>query len=129
VPAASFAYEPPVIVAVTAGPGGVGTRGGSVITVTGRGFPLPPWPVAVLVGAPAQECVILDSSRTDSTSFQCVVPRGRGTVPLSLHTPGQWVAGAPLVYAPPRISEVLPTDGDRPIEGGFRVTVVGAVRA
>jgi hypothetical protein len=119
-------FEAPVVTGVTSLQP-VGTPGGTTVTVLGTGFPLPPWPLAVLVGdAP---CVVVNaSSRASTTSVACVAPRGVGTLTVTVHTPLQSsnVTGS-LTYAAPTIADVTTLSG-RPIEGGFAVTVQGAVR-
>jgi hypothetical protein len=119
-------FEAPVVTGVTSLQP-VGTPGGTAVTVLGTGFPLPPWPLAVLVGdAP---CVVVNASlRASTTSVTCAAPRGVGTQTVTVHTPLQSsnVTGR-LTYAAPTISDVTTLSG-RPIEGGFAVTVQGAVR-
>jgi hypothetical protein len=114
------------IVATVAAASPVSTAGGTLLTVSGAGFPLPPWPVAVLVGdAP---CAVVTPSRVTSTSLTCVAPRGVGTVRVVVFTPLQGSNGtASLTYAPPAITNVSTPEG-RPIAGGFTVQVAGAVR-
>jgi hypothetical protein len=119
-------FEAPMVTGVTSLQP-VGTPGGTAVTVLGTGFPLPPWPLAVLVGdAP---CAVVDaSSRVSTTSVTCVAPRGVGTQTVTVHTPMQSsnVTGR-LMYAAPTIADVTTLSG-RPIEGGFAVAVLGAVR-
>jgi hypothetical protein len=119
-------FEAPVVTGVTSLQP-VGTPGGTAVTVLGAGFPLPPWPLAVLVGdAP---CVVVNaSSRVSTVSLTCVAPRGVGTQTVTVFSPLQSsnVTGR-LTYAAPTISDVTTLSG-RPIEGGFAVTVQGAVR-
>jgi hypothetical protein len=119
-------FEAPVVTGVTSLQP-VGTPGGTAVTVLGTGFPLPPWPLAVLVGdAP---CVVGNaSSRVSTVSLTCVAPRGVGTQTVTVFSPLQSsnVTGR-LTYAAPTIADATTPSG-RPIEGGFAVTVQGAVR-
>jgi hypothetical protein len=120
----ALAYQGPVVLTVTSlGP--VGTPGGGVVTVTGSGFPPPPWPVAVLAGdAP---CAVVNESRVSAGTLQCVAPRGVGVVQVGVYTPLQAPnATGSLTYAPPSILHV-DTQGERPIVGGFVVEVQGQV--
>ncbi len=117
-------FEAPVLASIIA-PGPVGTPGGAVVTITGSGFPLPPWPIAVLVGDAL--CVTVNASRVSTTSLDCVVPRGAGTVLVTVFTPLQGSnSSVTLTYAAPTIARVSTPDG-RPIAGGFRVEVEGEV--
>jgi hypothetical protein len=116
-------YQAPAVSRVTPH-GPVWTPGGSLVTVEGTGFPLPPWPVAVLVGDAL--CVVEQGSRA-ATSLDCVVPRGVGTVPVVVFSPlQQGNTTVQLTYAPPIISAIH-TPGERPIAGGFVVEVLGQV--
>jgi hypothetical protein len=95
------------------------------VTITGAGFPLPPWPIAVLVGDAL--CVTVNASRVSTTSLDCVVPRGVGTALVTVFTPLQGSnSTVTLTYAAPIIARVSTPDG-RPIVGGFRVEVEGEV--
>jgi hypothetical protein len=119
-------YAAPTVQAVVPGDTAVGTPGGALITVRGSGFPLPPWPVAVLLGA--SPCAVVDASRTTTVSLTCVAPQGLGTVQVAVFTPLQASnITAPVTYAPPSISSVVTPQG-RPIAGSFAVEVHGQVR-
>jgi hypothetical protein len=121
-----LSYAAPAVSQVAAAQA-VNTTGGTVVTVTGTGLPPPPWPVAVLVGDAV--CDVVPASRVGSESVSCVVPRGVGTVAVSVHSPLQAsnVTGT-LAYARPVIT-ALAGSVDRPIDGGFPVVVHGAVGA
>jgi hypothetical protein len=119
-------FEAPVVTSVSSAMP-VGTPGGTLVTVKGTGFPLSPWPLAVLVGnAP---CVVINASERNSTeSVICVAPRGVGVQRVSVHSPLQSSnITATLTYAAPTIVSVTTPRG-RPIEGRFDVIVQGAVR-
>jgi hypothetical protein len=108
--------------------GVVSTAGGSIVEVQGSGFPLPPWPVAVLVGDTI--CEVLAASRMASDSLRCRAPRGFGRAGVAVFSPLQESpsnASASVVYSPPVITDVV-TPSRRPIEGGFPVVVTGQVR-
>ena len=101
------------------------TRGGTLVTVIGNHFPVPPWPVVVRVGA--ELCVVQEASRS-GTSLSCTAPRGAGAQPVYVHTLLQTsVDNATLTYASPTIANVATPLG-RPLEGGFPVDVTGEVR-
>jgi hypothetical protein len=118
-------YAAPSVTAVAAA-GPVGTPGGALVTVTGTGFPLPPWPVAVVMGGAL--CDVVNASRVTSTALTCVAPRGLGLAQLSVHSPMQSSNGtAALAYAPPTIHDVSTPQG-RPLAGGFPIVVRGSVR-
>ncbi len=107
----------------------INTPGGAVVEVQGSGFPLPPWPVAVLVGGGL--CDVEASSRTTTTSLRCRVPRGVGRVSVSLESPLQGSApnaSNSLTYDKPAIISVSTPYG-RPLEGNFSVAVEGRVSA
>ncbi len=119
--------EPPAIHAVIPS-GAVNTAGGSVVELQGTGFPLPPWPVAVLVGDAT--CDIQADSRLTATSLRCHTPRGFGRADVTLVSPfqqSQVNASAIVVYSPPMITNVTTPSG-RSIEGHFPVSVTGQVR-
>ncbi len=119
-------FEAPVVTGVTSLQP-VGTPGGTAVTVLGTGFPLPPWPLAVLVGDAA--CDVVNASlRVSTASVTCVAPRGVGSQTVTVFSPLQSsnVTGR-LTYAAPTIVAVKTLSG-RPIEGGFPVLVQGAVR-
>jgi hypothetical protein len=103
--------------------------GGTVLTVTGTGFPAPPWPLAVVVGGAL--CDILPDGRSSATSITCRTPRGGGVAPVTVHTLLQASLATdvlPLVYASPVVTRVDPEEQARPVEGGFVVSVYGDVR-
>jgi hypothetical protein len=118
-------YVAPVVLAVAAA-GPVGTQGGALVTVAGTGFPLHPWPVAVLLGGAL--CEVVNVSRASSTALSCVAPQGHGLAQVSVHSPLQYSNGTvALTYAPPTITEVSTPQG-RPLSGGFPVLLRGSVR-
>jgi hypothetical protein len=121
----SIAYAAPVVTAVTETEP-IRTAGGSLVTLGGTGFPVPPWPVAVLVGdAP---CIVINSSRLSSTSLMCVVPQGAGRAEVIVASASQVSnVTATLTYAPPAIINVS-TPLARAVSGGFPVEVFGRVR-
>jgi hypothetical protein len=124
VPSTRLRFAAPTVASVACNCS-VGTSGGDVVTVVGTGFPLPPWPVAVLVGG--TPCSIVDSSRTTTASLACQTPPGVGTVEVSVNTPLQTASVvATLAYGPPSIVRVSTPLG-RPIGGSFPVEVDGEV--
>jgi hypothetical protein len=118
-------YAAPSVTAVAAA-GPVGTPGGALVTVTGTGFPQPPWPVAVVMGGAL--CDVVNAPRATSTALTCVAPRGLGLALLSVHSPLQSSNGtAAVAYAPPTIIDVSTPQG-RALDGGFPIFVRGSVR-
>jgi hypothetical protein len=116
-------FAPPILTRVTTA-SELTTTGGTVLTLQGTGFLLPPWPMAVTVGAAL--CVVDESARSSRT-LECTAPRGVGTQLVWVHTPSQSsVPDVNVTYAAPVISAVL-TPAGRSIEGGFPVVVLGRV--
>ncbi len=122
---AALGYAPPVVTATARRSGAFPTAGGGVLALSGSGFPLPPWPVAVLVGS--LPCVV-DAGTRSTTELQCVLPRGAGAVIVVVRTPvGRGSEPVAIAYDPPGVSDVV-TPAGRPIEGHFLVELRGTVR-
>ncbi len=73
------------------------------------------------------KCEVVTGSRS-TTSLQCRLPQGCGTMPLTMYSPLQKSTNTLLVtYQGPSVREVVTPMG-RSIEGSFPVTVHGEVR-